>query len=827
MTGKDRSSEPASGSSPSPKTATAAATGSGAKAAPQSGDHRGAFSHGLALLQAGNLKAAAEAFARACDMAPDNPDYRLHYGIALLNAGQAEAAADAFREVLTAQPQNVVALINLGFSLTLQKDYAGALDALRRAVEIEPDRVEAHFNLGNAERDSGDRDGALRSYRRALELRAGMLPAIVNLGGLLLDTGDPAEARRVFADGLRQHPDRPELQYGLALALEQIGDNAAAIAAYRGFLARWPDQRDVLNNLAGLLKGRGDESEATALYERAVALDPKSPEPAVNLAALYFKRHRRDDALRLLRSAMNLAAGRSDLLLRIANDLRALNDMETAIDCYRRVLDGDPGNISAHARLGSMLLYRDRLDTAREHLEFALSGSEDDSEGVLVALAEVEQKLRRPAESEKLLRRAIAASPERLNPRSTYLFALNYSDSLAPDAIAGRHRELVGEWAAMQPPPRVLAPASRAGRRLRVGYVSPDFRQHSCSYFFESLLGAHDRDRVEVWCYSSVLRPDAVTDRIRQGVEHWCDIADLDDEPVANMIMDRDGIDLLVDLAGHSANTRLALFARRIAPVQMTWLGYPNTTALPAMDHRITDAIADPPGNADKLYTERLIRIEGGFLAYRPAGDLPPVAGGPAARGGPIRFGCFNNALKLTGRTLELWASILARMPEARLVLRASALRDPGALAALRADLGRAGIDPLRVDFPDYAPTAAAGLEGYADIDVALDPTPYNGTTTTCEALWMGVPVVALAGDCHAARVGASLLHHAGLPELVADTPAQYAEIALELAADRQRLADLRRGLREHVAGSPLGDGRRLAASFERAFEDALAKAAA
>ncbi|MDZ4735737.1 MAG: tetratricopeptide repeat protein [Rhodospirillaceae bacterium] len=792
-------------------------------------NHRGHTTHGFALMHSGQMDAALAAFERACALASANVDYRINLGVALLNAGRPADAADQFRHVLARDARHAVALTNLGYALTLQKDYAAALDALHRAIEIEPARVEAHFNLGNAMRETGDRAGALLSFRRALELRPDMLPASINLAGLLLDGDDAAAARDVFIDAQRRHPDRLELQFGLALAHERLGESDAAISAYLAVLARWPDQRDALNNLAGLLKERGDEDAAIEHYEHAVALDPQSPEPAVNLASLYFKRHRRDEALRLLRKSMEHAVGRSELLLRIGNDLRALNDTDAAMACFRCVLDSDPGNVKAHTKLGIMLLNRDRLSAAREHLEFVLA-IDGDKQEVLWSLAEIEQKLRHPTEATNLSMRSIEVASDRLEPRSNYLFSLNYSDNLSADEIAARHRDLVADWFALQPAPRLLGARSRTDRRLRIGYVSPDFRQHSCAYFFEPLLAAHDRDSVEIWCYSDVVRPDQATDRIRLNTEHWCEIAELDDESVAGLISDRDKVDVLIDLAGHTANGRLSLFARRAAPVQMSWLGYPNTTALPTMDYRLTDAIADPPGS-ELLMTERPIRIEGGFLAYRPAPGMPAIAEGPASRGAPPRFGCFNNAFKLTASTFALWATLLDRVPESRLVLRASSLRDPESLAALRRDLAAAGIDAERVEFPAYAPTMVEGLAGYADIDVALDPTPYNGTTTSCEALWMGVPVVTLAGDRHAARVGASLLHHAGLPELIADTPSRYVEIAAGLATDPARLAGLRATLRPQLASSPLGDARRLAAAFERefarAFDAALATAAA
>jgi predicted O-linked N-acetylglucosamine transferase (SPINDLY family) len=357
-----------------------------------------------------------------------------------------------------------------------------------------------------------------------------------------------------------------------------------------------------------------------------------------------------------------------------------------------------------------------------------------------------------------------------------------------------------------------------------VGYVSPDFLLHSCSFFFEALLEHHDRSKVETICYSNAARGDAVTERLRRLADGWRDIAAMDDAAAARLIAREDRPDILVDLAGHTSGNRLALLARPLAPVAATWLGYPNTTGLPSIGYRLTDAVADPPGPADRLFTERLVRLDGGFLAYRPHPEMPePAPRDPQA--GPTVFGCFNNHLKISSGTIALWSAILAQVPESRLVLRSRPLGDPGVAAALRRRFEAAGVASDRLRILPYRATVRAGLEDYAAIDVALDPTPYNGTTTTCEALWMGVPVVTLAGDRHAARVGASILTHAGLADLVAATPADYVQIASSLAADRARLADDRRTLRPRMAASPVADGRRLAGGIEAFFADALSKA--
>jgi predicted O-linked N-acetylglucosamine transferase (SPINDLY family) len=282
---------------------------------------------------------------------------------------------------------------------------------------------------------------------------------------------------------------------------------------------------------------------------------------------------------------------------------------------------------------------------------------------------------------------------------------------------------------------------------------------------------------------------------------------------------------VLIDLAGHTADNRLGLFLRKPAARQISWLGYPNTVGVPAIDIRLTDDIADPSPAADARHVERLVRIADGFLAYRPRLETPDVAPGPVLRDEPPRFGCFNNACKLSDRTVELWADLLAAVPDATLLLRAEQFRYDVIRDEFRQRFAARGVDPHRIVFPAFENRLLDALAGHAEIDVALDPTPYGGTTTTCEALWMGVPVVTLAGDRHAARVGASLLTHCGLGDLVAATGADYVRIAGDLVRDRDRLSDLRASLRERLAASPVGDGRRMAAAIEAACLDAVAEA--
>jgi FkbM family methyltransferase len=357
-------------------------------------------------------------------------------------------------------------------------------------------------------------------------------------------------------------------------------------------------------------------------------------------------------------------------------------------------------------------------------------------------------------------------------------------------------------------------------RRLRVGVVSPDLKQHSVAYFLEPLLAAHDRRLIEYFAYANVAAPDAVTARLQAHVEHWRTIFGVSDESAARQI-ETDRIDILIDIAGHTANNRLALLARRPAPVQMTYLGYANTTGLQAVDWRLTDGWADPPGTTEALHTEELLRIPGGFLCYRPREPSPAPGPPPVISADRITFGSFNILAKVSPTVLALWARILDRVPGARLILKGPAFADPATKAAFQARLADTPLSAHDVALVPHVIDEGEHLAAYQRIDIALDTWPYHGTTTTCEALWMGVPVVTLAGRPHASRVGVSLLSRVGLPELVGQTPDEYVSIAAGLAADRPRLLALRGSLRERVVASGLTDAAAGAAAFEGALREA------
>jgi predicted O-linked N-acetylglucosamine transferase (SPINDLY family) len=352
---------------------------------------------------------------------------------------------------------------------------------------------------------------------------------------------------------------------------------------------------------------------------------------------------------------------------------------------------------------------------------------------------------------------------------------------------------------------------------LRVGYVSGDFRKHSVAYFFEPLLQHHNSNVVETFCYYNNAPVDEMTERLMAASDHWRSIAGITDSDVANLIRN-DKIDILVDLSGHTAKNRLLVFAQKPAPIQVTWLGYVNTTGLSEIDYRFTDLIADPIGEADELHSETLVRLANGFQCYKGNKAVHSNSELPFKRRGHITFGSFNNLIKVTPEVIKVWSNILNEVPTSRLLLKGS---QTNYLKNYHLELFKQeGITADRLEYHGRLPSMDDHLELYNAIDIGLDPFPFNGATTTCEALWMGVPVITLLGDRHVGRVGASILTNVGLTDFIAQDIDGYIQLAVEMAANTNYLKEIREDLRERMQRAPLCDGRSFASDVERAYQE-------
>lgn len=415
---------------------------------------------------------------------------------------------------------------------------------------------------------------------------------------------------------------------------------------------------------------------------------------------------------------------------------------------------------------------------------------------------------------------AILHDPSDFKAHSNLLLAMNYSERCTQQEIYSESRR----WEALHCLDYAGAPAEEGKQNgfIRLGFVSGDMKRHSVSFFLEPLFEVLDRNRFQIFCYSDVTSPDEVTERFKSHAHKWLDVSGLDDDELCRAIRS-DQVDILIDLSGHTGSRiRLPVFCRKSAPIQVSWLGYPNTTGLSAIHYRLTDAIADPPGFEDNLYAERLIRLPNGFLCYRPAENAPEVGTPPFNRNGYITFGTFNMLSKISPGVIALWARILRRVKNSRLLLKCHYFADHATAEHFIRIFTDFGISRDRIDIRSFVPGTKEHLAVYNEIDIALDTFPYNGTTTTFEALWMGVPVVTLSGDCHAARVGASIMTRLGLSGLVALTSSEYINLAENLANDVERLDKMRSSIRRALENSSLCDAVAFGKDMGDAFENMM-----
>lgn len=575
------------------------------------------------------------------------------------------------------------------------------------------------------------------------------------------------------------------------------------------------DSVEALIGLAKVMLARQDPRAADEYLEAALRLNPQSLELLRDLGACFFHLHRADRTVDLFQRIIALDPDDPYARLNLGKVLFHSGNHEQAIAPLRAAVGLDPANLEAHMYLCNALIIAKHPVDAVSCLESARRYAPDSAE-LLGALAMRYYDLGMIAPTCATCEEALRLQPGNALLRSAFVSALCFSPDCDP---ARRFREHV-LWGQLHG--AAAAVCSSHGndrtpdRRLRVGYVSANFYLHSVAYFLEPILAHHDKASIETFCYANMDGQDAKTDDFKRHADHWRDIKTLDDVAAAALIM-ADEIDILVDLAGHTADNRLGVFTRKPAPVQLSYLGYPATTGLPSMDYRFTDEQADPPGMTEHLHTERLWRLPDGFLCYQPP-TRPVLAPPPCVANGHVTFASFNNLAKVNAEVVALWSAILGRTPGSRLLLKSKVLAHDKIRENTLHAFEACGIERKRIELMDWRGEMSDHLDTYGLVDIALDTFPYNGTTTTCEALWMGVPVVTLAGKEHVSRVGASILAHAGLGDFIAEDDAAYVELAVSLAGDVSRLEALRQQLRTRMSASQLCNPVRSTRHVEAAY---------
>lgn len=795
---------------------------------------------------------ATDALASAVACSDAEPDWQIELGLLQERLGRMPEALATWRRAAAAFPDQAISWWNLARVLGdagLDEERDAALQALDRAAHGSADSA---FALGLFLQTEGPADRAAEFYAMALDRDPDHRASRLNLGAIQLQAGDTAGAIAAFSEIVDRYPEWPDgwlargsarriagafgdaesdhahavslqpesfaarVQY--AITLDATGKRVEAEAQLHAAIALQPNDREAHFVLGNVLLAQGQYDEAEAAYWRAVELGGAQgdTDALLNLSSMQHRQGRFAESVGVLEEVLRRKPDYPEALANLGMVLREMERFKDAESCLLRAVELKPTLANAYINLANVYAGQGRNTEAEASARAALA-IEPDNKDALVNLGNALQARGRIPEFVAIMRRILEIDASMAVAWGNLLFSLNYGEDTTASQLLELQRDFSKQFT---PAPGTGRTFSRSDgkKKLKIGYVSPDFRKHVVAFFFEPVLARHDRARFDVHCYYCNRDTDATTRRIRDLADVWREVGHLSPDDAERVMLD-DGLDVIVDLAGHTANNLLHVLARRVAPVQVTWLGNPSGTGLENMDWRITDKWADPPPVADTQYVERLYRLPDAFLAFQPVPDSPPASlEPPNRRNGHVTFCSFNNFVKITDGAIKLWADIMSAVPDARLKIKTLALRDEALQRDTLARFERQGFDVGRLDLLGPTGSHREHLMTYSNVDIALDTFPYHGTTTTCEALWLGVPVVTLAGNRHASRVGVSLLTSIGCEELIASTPEEYVSIAVALANDPDRLALYRQTLTRRLAESPLGDLDRLTHQLETAY---------
>ena len=645
-----------------------------------------------------------------------------------------------------------------------------------------PDESARRFNRALALQQAGNLSAAADLYRSILARNTDHVDALHHLGLVEHQLGRHALAGELIQRVVRLSPGFAEAHLNLGNAHAATGRLDLALDCYRNAAQLKPDLADAHCNLGLALKLRGEFDAAVVALRRALDLRVAFPEARVNLGATFLAQGRIAEAAEAFQTALELAPRHAGALAGLGNAMQEQGRLQAAVLQYRNAIEADQRYLPARLSLGNALLE---------------SGE--------------------PQLAVDVLREAVQRAPADAAARSNLLLAMQYLPAVSGVEMLEEARAWERACLPALKPERPRPRARPSGTPLHVGFVSGDLRAHPVGWFLREVLAHFDRRRFALYCYANQVQHDSVTTQIRAQVRHWHDVYALDDAHTARRI-EADGIDVLVDLAGHTAGNRLGVFGLRPATVQVSWLGYFSTTGLSTMDWVVMDEVHAPPGS-DAMFTEQIARIRPARLCYSAPAYAPEVTPAPCLVNGYVTFGSFNNTAKINHDVLETWADLLAHVPGSRLLLKWKTLNEVALRARIRSVFAAAGVAPGRIAFAGATPHDQM-LAEYADVDIALDPFPFTGATTSCEALWMGVPVLTLSGAQPVSRQTAALLIAMGLDELCTNSPADYVTAGQCLARDPQRIAELRMLMRERFKAAGLCD----AAAFGKALGDLFAR---
>jgi protein O-GlcNAc transferase len=716
-------------------------------------------------------------------MIHETPDPKSLFETALqLHArGDLESASVLYGRALDAKFDKAQVLTKLGLLRLQQKNFAEAERCLDQAVLLVGPAAEAHTWRGEVWRQQGNLNAAVDEFEAALSIRPNFAPALFNLG----------------------------------LAREGLGDPAAAKAAWLQFLGQRPDDARVRRELGRLAQGQADYQEAQTWYSQQLARFPDDEDTACDLAAALVADQAFAEAAVLLDSLLRRRPGNARAQLLRGRSLLSEGRAGEALAWLRQCAESDPDDVDLMYEVARSYDHLAQLEEAIRWFEKASTLAPERAD-IRNALAVAHLNLGDSEAAVTLFREAIRIRPAFREAHSNLLLALHYVDPVDIDALFTEHRSWALQHAGSNATLRTsFRNGSASARRLRIGYVSPRFCGGPLMHFFLPLLEAHDAARFDVTCYATSTAHDAATELMRARADGWRECARSDDAELASLVRD-DAIDILVDLAGHCPGNRLGLFARRAAPIQVTWMDYVDTTGLRTMDYILTDE-RHSPAEGEQRFTETVIRLPYTRLCYRPLDPMPPIASSSVHGADRVTFGCFNRLSKVGAGVIETWSRIMARVPGSRLVLKSTAFASLQTRELIAQRFYRHGIDPSRLDLRPFSSELEMMVE-YNEVDIVLDPFPYNGCTSTCDALSMGVHVVTLEGRTLAGRHGVSLLGLCGLEDWIAHSRDEYVEIACEAARNVARLRSLRNEMRDRFFASALCDGSQFAGDVEAAY---------
>ncbi len=569
----------------------------------------------------------------------------------------------------------------------------------------------------------------------------------------------------------------------LAYSLHQKGDLNQAKNLYQQILADRPSHAET-NFLFGLLVSHaGLHEQGEALLSKAVQVSPIEPRYLVGLGILLLQTSQFDKAVIVLQKAVKVAPKQLEAIQNLGTAYFKQKSILKAVECFESALKLKPDHLPSLNNMGNAQLALCNIEQANE---FYLRAHEQDTTS--------------------------------LGLLSDILLNSNYMESLSAEALSQKHILAADHFPKKK---QTIEYKAKPNNKIRIGYVSADFRIHSVASFLIPLISNHNREKFEIYCFYNGEKVDRVTHKFESLADHWEMIHSLSDEAVAQLIS-KNEIDILVDLSGHTSHNRLSVFSRRAAPIQISWLGYPHSTGIPEMDIRIIDEITDPTLSSDKLSSEKLIRLPKGFLCFEGDTSIPYQKEPPSIKNGYITFGSFNNLAKVTDSVIKTWAEILLAVPNSRMIIKSRQMEEKSLRERYLGYFQSVGITPDRITLLEVIQSLENHLQVYDQIDIALDTFPYNGTTTTCEAMWMGVPTMTFTGDRHAARVGASIMTHAGFIELVSDDLSSFKTYSIDLANNAEKLIELRADMRERMQQSDICNAKQFTKHMEEAFQSSL-----